>query len=198
MIKFKYIWTTFLQSQRGAAIIEFALVSPLFFLALFGVLDYGMQFYGQQVLQGAVSQSARNSTLEGYEGDQTALDNLVTARFRQVFASANMQFSRKAYVGFDGVGKHEPIIGAPSEKRPPVSGECFWDMNGTGRWEIDQSRAGNGGADDVVLYEVTAQFQRMFPFWSLAGHPQETKLRASTVLRNQPYGSQFAVKKICV
>lgn len=186
------------KDKRGATVVEFALVAPLFFLALFGVLDYGMLFYGQHVLQGAVSQSARNSTLEDYATDQDALDNLVEARVHQVFSGAVVEFQRRAYVGFDGVGKHEPLVHDAAAVRAPRTGECFWDMNGSKRWEADQSRVGNGGADDVIVYEVTANIDRMFPFWALVGQPQQTTLRAATVLRNQPYGTSFVVEKICV
>lgn len=181
----------------GATVVEFALVAPLFLLALFGALDYGMLFYGQHVLQGTVSQAARNSTLEDFAADQDALDDLVDARVKQVFPSAVVQFSRRAYSGFDGVGQHEPIEGKPNVVRPPVNGECYFDMNGSGQWEADQSRVGNGGADDVVHYEVSARVDRMFPFWALIGQPQESTLQAATVLRNQPYGAGFVVEKIC-
>jgi hypothetical protein len=196
--------TTLFRDRNAATIVEFALVSPLFFLALFGVLDYGMQFYGQHILQGAVSQAARNSTLEDYAGNQQALDDMVEARVHQVFASATVEFSRRAYQSFDDVGKPEEIEEKPSSggvtrvdgRLDP--GECFYDANGSGNWEADRARAGNGGADDVVHYEVEAKIKRMFPFWALAGQSQDTTLRAATVLRNQPYGTNsFVVRKIC-
>lgn len=192
------------ENSKGATIVEFALVAPLFFLTLFGVLDYGMQFYGQHVLQGAVSQAARNATLETYANNQQALDGVVEARVRQLFGGATLVFTRKAYQSFDDVGKPENIYERASEPGIPRvdgqldPGECFDDANGSGRWEADRFRAGNGGADDVVHYVVEANINRLFPFWALMGQPEVTTLRAATVLRNQPYGQNtFVVKKIC-
>jgi Flp pilus assembly protein TadG len=39
--------------------VEFALVAPLFFLLVFGVLDYGRLFYEQETLQYAMRQAGR-------------------------------------------------------------------------------------------------------------------------------------------
>lgn len=172
--------------KRGTALIEFALTAPVFLLILMGVFDYCWQLYAKQVLQGAVSQSARLSTLETYADDQTALDAMVKDRVLTVFSNADVQFSRKAYESFDDVGKPEPLsdLNGNGTHDP---GECFEDMNGSGNWEADRGSAGNGGADDVVVYEVSMKFDRVLPVWRMLGQPQETTLSAATVLRNQPF-----------
>ena len=51
---------------------------------------------------------------------------------------------------------------------------------------------GNGGADDVILYTVEMKFDRVLPVWRMLGQPQETTLRETTVLRNQPFAVRVA------
>ena len=76
------------RNRRGTAITEFALTAPLFLMLLLGIVDYCTQMYAQQVLQGAVSQSARAATLEDFADDQIALDAFVRSRVQQVFKHA--------------------------------------------------------------------------------------------------------------
>src|SRR3546814_9811742 len=80
------------RSERGAAMIEFALTAPLFLLVLMGAFDYCWQMYAQQVLQGAVSKAGRDSTLEADARHQSALDTLVREQGQQVFAHAEVKF----------------------------------------------------------------------------------------------------------
>src|SRR5947209_4370072 len=51
------------QGDRGASAVEFALVSPLLFTLLFGVIDYGLYFADVLSVQQGVSDAAREATL---------------------------------------------------------------------------------------------------------------------------------------
>ncbi|WP_432769090.1 MAG: pilus assembly protein [Sphingopyxis sp.] len=176
----------FRRNERGVALIEFALTAPLFLLILMGIVDYSWQMYAKQVLEGAVSKAARDSTLEGNAADQDALDAAVRERVLVVFNHADITFDRKAYESFDAIGDPEPFTDANNNNRYD-GGECFEDLNGTGSWDADRGSAGNGGAEDVVLYTASMTFDRMLPVWRMLGQPQESTLSATTVLRNQPY-----------
>jgi len=48
-----------LRSRRGQATIEFALVAPLYFLLVFGIIEFGRIFYVELTLQNAVRQAGR-------------------------------------------------------------------------------------------------------------------------------------------
>lgn len=50
------------KGQRGAAAVEFALVLPLLALVLFGMIEFGLLFYNQQVLINASREGARAGT----------------------------------------------------------------------------------------------------------------------------------------
>lgn len=183
------------RDTRGVALIEFALTAPVFLLLLLGIFDFCWQMYAQQVLQGAVSQAARLSTLEGNSADQSALDDEVEERVLDVFPGAEVTFSRLAYESYDEVGQPEPLTDKNGNgTRDP--GECFEDLNATGSWEADRGSSGNGGADDVVLYEATMEFDRILPVWRMLGQAEHATLKAATVLRNQPYGSNSATSQV--
>ena len=49
--------------DRGASAVEFALVSPLLFALLFGIIDYGLYFADVLTVQQGVSDAAREATL---------------------------------------------------------------------------------------------------------------------------------------
>lgn len=176
------------RNEDGAALTEFALMAPLFLLLLMGIFDYGWQMYAQQVLRGAVSKAARDSTLETYANNQSALDARVRARVQNVFASAEVNFKRKAYDAFDQVGTAERFTDGNGNSSYD-SGECYDDSNGNGRWDADRGRDGNGGASDIILYTAEMKFNRVLPVWAMLGQPQSMTLTATSVLRNQPFAN---------
>jgi len=176
-------------NERGVALIEFAMTAPLFFLILMGIFDYCWQMYAQQVLQGAVSKAGRDSTLEQYSLNQKKLDDKVKAQVLNVFKSAEVTITRKAYDSFSQVGTEERYTDNKPKNGKYDAGECFDDFNGNGRWDADRGRDSNGTADDVVLYTASMKFKRVLPVWKMLGQPQETTLSSSTVLRNQPFAN---------
>lgn len=176
------------RGERGVAMVEFALTAPVFLLVLMGAFDYCWQMYAQQVLQGAVAKAGRDSTIETYVADPGDLDERVRAQVQQVFAHAEVTFTRKAYDRFDQVGVEERYTDANKNGSYDV-GECYDDSNGNGQWDADRGRDGNGGADDVILYSASMTFDRVLPVWRMLGQPQSTTLTSTTVLRNQPFAT---------
>jgi len=51
--------------RRGAAVVEFALVAPLFILLVFGMIEFGRMVMVQQVLTNASREGARLAVLDG-------------------------------------------------------------------------------------------------------------------------------------
>ena len=49
----------------GAAAVEFAIVAPIFFLFVFGIIEYGRMVMVQQVLTNASREGARQAVLDG-------------------------------------------------------------------------------------------------------------------------------------
>ena len=54
-------------SERGAEVIEFAIVLPLLLLVVFGIVDFGFLFQRYVVLTNAAMEGARVRSLPGYD-----------------------------------------------------------------------------------------------------------------------------------
>ncbi|HEY8505687.1 MAG TPA: TadE/TadG family type IV pilus assembly protein [Gemmataceae bacterium] len=52
-------------ARRGAAIVEFAVVAPVLFLVIFGIIEFGRAMMVLQILNGAAREGCRQGTLEG-------------------------------------------------------------------------------------------------------------------------------------
>ena len=55
-------------SDRGAAAVEFALVVPVLFLLVFGILDYGRFFFDSVSLRQGAREAARQAVVQQYPG----------------------------------------------------------------------------------------------------------------------------------
>jgi Flp pilus assembly protein TadG len=55
-----------LRCDRGAELIEFALVFPLLLLVLFGIMDFGLLFQRYEAVTNAAREGARVAVLPGY------------------------------------------------------------------------------------------------------------------------------------
>lgn len=53
------------RNRRGAAVVEFAIVAPVFFLLVFGMIEYGRMVMVQQVITNASREGARRAVLDG-------------------------------------------------------------------------------------------------------------------------------------
>lgn len=184
--------------RRGSYVIEFALVTPILLVAMFGMLDMAYRLYAKSILEGAVLKAARDSTLElgSTAANNTLVDNIVKNTFKDVngkVVDADYTFTRRNFADFSNAGKMEPATGPGGQCAPPVGATVYTyvDVNNSGSWD-DGAIAGQGGANDAVLYTVTVRHQSLSPVNSLFGAEKFQTIRASTVLRNQPYNNQAA------
>jgi len=53
------------KKRRGAAVVEFAVVAPVFFLLVFGMIEFGRMVMVQQVITNASREGARRAVLDG-------------------------------------------------------------------------------------------------------------------------------------
>lgn len=191
------------RDERGATIIEFAIVAPVMGLLLLGAFDVAHTLYMRAALQGVVQKTARDATLEsGLAGaTQTALDNKVKAQIKALANNGTVTITRQWYRNYEqaAASKFEPwtdtngngTCDGPAGSTP---GEPYEDTNGNGRWDSTGGNLNQGGAKDAVLYTATVSYPRFFPIYNIVGGSKTTKVTASTILRNQPYGDQGVPK----
>lgn len=179
--------------QRGATIVEFAIVAPVMGLVLLGGFDVGHSLYMRSVLQGVLQKAARDSALETNSADaQLALvDKKIKLQVKALANNANIEIKRRYYRTFSEVAAAKAEVWNDSNGNGICdAGESFTDTNGNNVWDADGGNNGQGGARDSTLYTVTVSYPRFFPLYNYIGGSNETKITAATVLRNQPYADQ--------
>jgi Flp pilus assembly protein TadG len=176
--------------SAGVSAVEFALIAPVLLMMVMGIFDLGHNMYTTSMLQGAIQQAARNSTIEGAASNPAGLDAIVTTAVRAISPNSTLQFGRTAYTNFSDVGQAEDFTDSDGDDICN-NGEPYEDSNGNGTWDADQGIAGQGGARDAVLYTVIVSYPRMFPIARLIpGQTDTFTMQSQTVLRNQPWGLQ--------
>lgn len=183
------------RDESGATIVEFAMVAPVLGFVLLGAFDVAHTLYTRAALQGVVQKTARDSTLEsGLEaGAQSALDEKVKAQAKALANNATVTITRRFYRTFSDAAAASAETWTDTNSNGSCdAGEPYEDANFNNVWDKDGGNAGQGGAKDATLYTVEVSYPRMFPFYNLVGGSRTTRIAASTVLRNQPYGDQGA------
>jgi Flp pilus assembly protein TadG len=181
------------RDERGATIIEFAIVFPVVMMVFMALWDLAYRQYATAILSGEVQRAARAGTLESAQSVSalTAIDERVRRNVKRI--NANMQnsdftFTRRNFSDFTGAGKMEATTGPGSVC---AAGYTYVDVNNSNTWD-DGAQNGVGGAQDVQLYTVTVSYRPLFPINALYGGPANHTVKASTVLRNQPFQDQQA------
>lgn len=92
-----------MKKQRGQAVVEFALVLPLFLVFLFGVILSGMLFADYMTLSNVARGSAREASLQGESSYDTIRNNyrasthLLTSMYTWPAGQAGMEFNKDKY-----------------------------------------------------------------------------------------------------
>jgi Flp pilus assembly protein TadG len=75
------------RNRRGAAVVEFAVVSPVFFLLVFGMIEYGRMVMVQQLLTNAAREGARVGVLDSSTASE------VRAAVKSYLTAANVNLT---------------------------------------------------------------------------------------------------------
>jgi Flp pilus assembly protein TadG len=177
--------------QHGAAALEFAFALPILIVIMCGTLDLGMLLFADVLIEGAVRDTSRLG-ITGYAPTGEDRDTLILDALKKdtlgLIDISKATITHKVYDTFADVGQPEPYDDANGNGQYDL-GEDYTDVNGNGQWDADMGVAGLGGSGDIVLYTVT------YPWTSwthlidpLFGSDGTITLKASTVVRNEPYG----------
>lgn len=179
--------------QRGATLIEFAIVAPVLCLMLMGAFDIAHSLYLRTVTEGIMQKAGRDSTLEtsSNKSAQDALDEQVERQVHDLVKSADVKTYRRYYRSFAEAKAAKPENFNDTDGNGKCNGgEAYEDSNGNKVWDEDGGNAGQGGAKDAVYYTVKVTYDSLFPLWRMIGQSQQKTITASTILRNQPYNEQ--------
>jgi Flp pilus assembly protein TadG len=88
------------KGQRGIVSVEFALALPLFAMMLFGIAEFGMAFYKQQIITAAVREGARYGSISN---DPKASQSEIVGKVIAYIESSGLD-AGEAQVGVNGAG----------------------------------------------------------------------------------------------
>ena len=179
--------------SSGVTVVEFALVAPVLCLVLLGAFDVSHTLYTRAALQCIVQKTSRDSTLESSAEaeQQAALDTKVKDQVTALANNATITITRRFYRSFsEAAAARAEVFTDTNGNGECDAGEPYEDVNRNNVWDRDGANAGQGGAKDATLYTVTMSYPRFFTVYKLVGGSDTTRISASTVLRNQPYGEQ--------
>ena len=174
----------------GATLVEFGFVAPVLIVLLMGIFDMAHTQYTASLINGAMQKAGRDLTLENAGSAQTSIDARVIAQVRTVTPNnATITLDKLSHADFSDIGEPEEFDDDNNDGLCN-NNEAFVDANDNGQWDADRGQVGIGGARDAVLYTATVTYERLFPMAGLIGMSDTLTLKASTVLRNQPFDEQ--------
>jgi Flp pilus assembly protein TadG len=91
-----------LRADRGGAAIEFAIVAPVLFLIVLGMVDFGRLFYVTQGLQYATQRAARYYTLNPTAETSVVTTQLTQAMVGNLGGSLNVAYTDTANCNANG------------------------------------------------------------------------------------------------
>lgn len=120
--------------EKGSAAIEFAMIAPVLFLFLFGIIETGVIFFGTAMLQNATDDTARQIRTGQLSGALTSAQLVaqvcseVTGLISSTDCTANLQIDLRSYTSFGsssypGVTKTDGTID-PSKLKVQSTADC--------------------------------------------------------------------------
>jgi len=73
-----------LNSEKGASLVEFALVLPLLLLLVFGIIEFGLLMYNKAMLTNASREGARAGIVYDYDEATDTIDRLTQAQITTI------------------------------------------------------------------------------------------------------------------
>jgi hypothetical protein len=157
-------------ARRGSVAVEFALLSPLFFLMLLATVEFCLMFGAQQLLESATFNASRLGKTGYVEVGKTQQETVNQVLFNEL----------SSYGSFFDVA------------RLVMTAETFSTFSGA---VAGGGGSGLGSAEEIVVYHIAYPWEIFTPIVcdALPGCYETTSgsfvnLKTSIVVRNEPYG----------
>ncbi len=184
------------RDDRGATIVEFAIILPVLCILLMGTFDLGYRSYVISMVQGSLHEAARMATVGGTTTEE--IQTHVEERLQDFSKGATIETSTQSFRDFNGIGSAEPLTqDANGNGQYDEDDDCYRDNNFSGAFDSAQGSDGLGTAEDAVRFQVRMTYPRLFPMAGLLGWSNEVEVVQSTVLRNQPWAARTEAPEVC-
>ena len=172
----------------GKAIVEFALVAPIFLGITLSIFEFSGIMFVQTLLEGGAREASRYG-LTGQQPDgisrETMILQIVSENSFGIIDVDDLEMTTLVYDNFGEVGQPEPFTDENGNDAWD-EGEPYVDVNGNGSWDDDMGAAGLGGPGDVVVYRMSYDWPIMIPLFQPFFGDHVT-LQANIAVRNEPF-----------
>ena len=171
---FSSLLRRFRRNRGGSAVVEFALVAPMFFALLFAIIETALMFFASQVLETVTQDSARQimtGQAQNAAFTQAQFKTLVCSKVVALFDCANgISIDVQSYPAFGNVNVASPIDGSKNFTNP--------------------NNYSPGGPGDIVVVRLFYQWPILvtkfgYDISNLAG--SKRLLTATAAFQNEPY-----------
>ena len=103
----------FFADHKGATAVEFALIAPVFFALLIGIIQTFLVFFASQMLETVVTQSSRQiltGQVQAASMTQSQFATLVCDQVVALFNCNNLMIDVEAYSAFSGANTSMPTL----------------------------------------------------------------------------------------
>lgn len=195
-----------IRDRRGASILEFALIAPIFFLLIMGILEFGLFMFHKVVIESITMQVGREASLNTSAGTTCAggNDRLTYIRCYVREKSAFLINGEQTQVTINTVAQGGTRVSDicldvdPPRSTPTCSGS-YEDVNGNNVYDPPAVNNSVGAPGDLIEVRVSYPWQVLVPFMKyFIGSSQATAegeapkrtgvvmITSSTVFRNEP------------
>lgn len=180
------------RNRKGSAVTEFAIAAPVVIMATVGIIEFSMILFVSSLLEGGLREASRFG-LTGFQPNgltrEERILKIVEDHTHGLVDGTAVNLSTLVYPSFDSIGQPEPFTDENSNGTFDA-GEPYMDVNGNNQWDPDMGAAGLGGPEDIVLYTIEYDWPLMTGMLNgFVGNNGKIELRASVVVRNEPYGT---------
>lgn len=181
-----------LGDRRAATAAEFAVLAPVLFLAVIGIIELAVLLTVQVLLEGSVREASRFG-ITGYTPAGTTRDAQIRATIAQYTVGMvnmnNVVIVTRVFQSFGQIVRPEPCYKWLSSGTCDTSSpQNYLDANGNGHWDDGNGTNGSGGSGDIVLYTVHYRHQMMTGLMRrIMGINGWVSLEASVLVRNEPW-----------
>lgn len=181
------------RDRRGAAAIEYAIVSPVFLFLLFSIIEMGMIMLSATAIESATSIAARTARIgdDGGTGDLVSfIREEVRARSWGMVNADKILITTDLVTSYDDIPKPEQCLATPT---PPIgtcpAGEPYIDANGDGKYN-GMPPLDLGTSSEIVRLRV---YYPAHIFSPLTGALMEQTaegeylISSTTMVKNEPY-----------
>ncbi len=182
------------RDRRGAAAIEYAIVSPVFLFLLFSIIEMGMIMLSATAIESATSIAARTARIgdDGGTGDLVGfIREEVRARSWGMVNADKILITTDLVTSYENLPKPEQCLATPT---PPIGtcppGEPFIDADGDGIYDGNLPALNLGTSSEIVRLRV---YYPAHIFSPLTGALMEQTaegeylISSTTMVKNEPY-----------